>query len=272
MATTEHQKNSSGRVLRPFLWWLLLVLVLAGIHWNSVMLERTRLYFSTSLNGQPVPYLITETLDGRPTASGDRIFLGKHHFEITSPQTDPITMDLSIWYGRHDLGDIHLKRSTGTLSVSAVPAAQWITIQGSEFSTSLSNSSGANLTVPTDTYAVNVQYPHWNGSQTASVARDATAPVAFSPRFGALHITCNRDGATFQLRDSNGQNIEYGTMPETLTELPTGDYQLIATHHNHQLQQSVMVDANVTNEVPIDFEYGGAVFESVPSGRVCIWP
>lgn len=181
-------------------------------------------------------------------------------------------MDLNIWYGKHDLGDIQLKRSTSILSVSATPAAQWITIQGAEFSTSLSNSSGTNLTVPTDTYSMNVQYPHWNGSQTASVMRDEAASVAFSPRFGALHVTCNRDGATFQLYDANGSDIENGTMPETLTELPTGDYELIAVHHNHQLQKAVAVDANVTNEVPIDFEYGGAVFESVPSGASVFGP
>jgi len=272
MTATENQKNTSGRVLRPFLWWLLLVLALAGIHWNAVMLERTRLFFSISLNGQPLPYSIAVTLDGKPISSGDKISLGQHQFAINGPQTDSYTTNLSIWYGKHSLGDIPLKRSTGTLSVSTAPPALWVTIQGSEFSTSLSNSSGTNLTVPTDTYTVSVQYPHWNGSQTASVTRDATAPVAFSPRFGALHVTCNRDGAMFQLHDVNGNDLENGSMPETLTELPTGDYELIAVHHNHQLQKAVAVDANVTNEVLMDFEYGGAVFESVPSGASVFGP
>jgi PEGA domain len=263
---TGNRGRDTLKTLRPLAWWLLLALILFAIHWNAVMLERTRLYFSTSLNGQPVPYFTTETLDGIPIASGDKIFLGKHRFEITSPQTDPITMDLSIWYGRHDLGEIHLKRSTGTLSVSAAPAAQRINVQGAEFWTTLSNTVGTNLLVPTGSYTVNAQFAHWMDSRTVSVTRDTTSPVVFSPQLGALHLTSNKNDATYRLYFAGGQSVESGNLPATLLNLPIGNYTLDIRYHSRQLQKTVTVSLGTTNDVTIQFILGAAELETTPAG------
>jgi hypothetical protein len=265
-ANRDGQQKTWRNGIRPLLYWLLLVLVLFGIRLNERLLENTRLYFSVSMNGQFSQYPFKVTLDGKPVESGDNISLGSHQFAIVGPQTDLVSMDLNIFYGKHDLGNIHLKRSTGTLSINATPAAQTITIRGSEFSTNISDGGSISLVVPTDTYSVRVQYPFWSDAQTAAVVRDTTVPVSFAPKFGTLHVTCNRDGAAFQLQDSNQRIIESGNMPGMLTEIPVGTYELTATHHHHQLQQSVTLEANFTNYVPIDFEYGGAVLETEPAG------
>ena len=49
-------------------WWLLLVLVLFGIHTHQRLMEKTRLDFVITLQGQPVG--ATTTLDGKPAISG----------------------------------------------------------------------------------------------------------------------------------------------------------------------------------------------------------
>src|SRR5215469_8878254 len=131
------QHKSGLRGFAPLLLWLLLFLVLFGIFENRRLLEQTRIYFSVSLNGQQLPYAVAVSLDGKPISSGDKIALGSREFAISGTKTTSFTTNLSIWYGRDDLGEIRLQRSTGTLSVSAVPAASLISISGPEFSTNL---------------------------------------------------------------------------------------------------------------------------------------
>ena len=265
-APSDNRQRSWVRGLRPLLWWLLLFLVLYGIRLNEQLLEQTRLFYSISLNSQPLPYDVAITFDGRPIISGENIPLGNHRFEITGKNTDPFATNLFIWYGRHDLGEIRLKRSMGTLSVNADPPAQAIAISGPEYSTNLPDSSGAILTVPTGPYTVSVQYPHWWNSQMVSVNRDTTSPVTFSPRFGALRLTCNKSDATYRLELANGQSVDGGNLPAVASELPTGNYQLTVWYHNRRLQQSADVETGVTNEVPIEFVYGALQLETVPSG------
>ena len=260
------QSKTWTRGVRPLLWWPLLFLVLFGIHLNERLLDETRLVYSISLNGQPLPYSVTVTLDGNPAKSGDNISLGSHRFEVIGPNTDPYATNMFIWYGWHDLGKIRLKRSTGTLSVKADPPAQGIIISGPEFSTNLPDSSGAELIVPTDSYLVSAQYRHWSDSQTVSVNRDVTSPVTYSPQFGALHLSCNKGDATYLLEFDNGQSAESGDLPATVIDLPTGNYRLTVRYQNRQMQKFANVGAGVTNEVPIQFEYGAVQLETVPSG------
>lgn len=264
MAKTGNR--GSWQMVRPMLWWLLLVLILFLIHTHQRLMERTRLFFSLSLNSQPLPYSVTVTLDSKPFQSGDKISLGKHHFTITGDQTDPVAMDLSIWYGRHDLGNIYLKRSTGTLSVTATPVAQQISVQGAEFWMVLSNSVGTNLVVPTGSYTINAQFEHWADSRTILVSRDATLPVSFSPQLGALHMTSNKSEAAYRLYFANGQTVESSDLPATLSNLPIGSYTLEVRYHSRQLQKAVTVSLGTTNEVPFQFVLGAVELDTTPSG------
>ncbi len=254
------------RGVRPLLWWLLLVLVLYVIHLVGQLLAETRLYYSISLNGQPLPYPVSITLDGFPVKSGDNFSPGKYRFEVTGAVTDPFTTNLTVWFGRYDLGEIRLKRSTGTLSVKADPTAQWITISGPEFSTNLTNSSGTILTVPTGSYTVSAQYWHSSDSRTVLVSRDTMSPAYFSPRLGALHLSCNKDDAEYRLESDTGRSVESGSLPATVVELPPGSYLLTIGYHNRQMQKVAVVEVGITNEVPIQFVYGAAQLETVPSG------
>ena len=254
----------SFSVLRPLLWWFILVLVLYGIRTHERLMEQTRLYFDVSLQGQPVD--ATVTLDGQPVFSGQNISLGSHNYAVTHPKADSFSTNLFIWYGRHDLGQIKLKRSMGALSVQAKPPARTITISGPEFSTTLYDTAGTNLTVPTDQYAVRAEYPHWSQSQNSTVLANLTASCVFAPRLGALHVTCNEDGATYRLESADGTAVEDGSLPATVAGLPAGEYSATVSYHGQALQQSVAVTAGMTNDAPLHFAFGAARFESVPPG------
>jgi hypothetical protein len=252
-------------VLRPLFWWLILVLVLFGIRTHQRLCEKTRLAFSVSLQGQPL-YDASAKLDGQPFDSGNHISIGSHRLVISQIKAVSFSTNFFNWYGPHDIGEIKLIRGQGTLNVQADPPAPKITITGPEFSTTLYDCAGTNFTVPTDQYTVSAEYPHWSQSQNVAVFADTTAFGIFSPRMGALHLTCNRDGATFDLRFSNGQNAESGNLPATVDELPAGGYQLTVSYHNRPLQKNVLVEAGMTNEVPLEFVFGTARLESDPSG------
>ena len=252
------------RGLRPLFWWLILVLILYGIRTHNRLLEQTRLYFEVSLHGQPAG--ATVTLDRRPAFSGQNISLGSHTFTITHPKADSFSTNLFICYGRHDLGQIKLRRSTGMLSVQSKPPARTITINGPEFSTTLYDTTSTNLTVPTDQYAVSAEYPHWSQTQNSTVLANLTASCVFTPRLGALRITCNEDGATYRLESADRNAVEDGSLPATVAGLPASDYTVTASYHRQALQQSVTVTEGMTNDAPLHFAFGAVRFESVPPG------
>src|SRR5580698_5289424 len=173
-------------VLRTLFWWLLLVLVLLGIHQHQVWMERTRLYCSATMYETNVLYDAVGTLDGHPISGGDNISLGSHQFTITEPKAESFTTNFFAWYGRHDFGKINLKRAMGTLNVTAEPPAKIITITGPEFSLTLSNSTGTNLLVPTDVYYVRAHYARWSDAHNYQVTAGNSTVCSFTPQLGAV--------------------------------------------------------------------------------------
>ena len=262
----SQHKSGWARCFRPLLWWLLFFLALYGFCLNQRLLQQTRLYFSISLNGQPLPYAVMATWDGRPINNGDKISLGWHCFEIKGPKTSSFATNLSIWYGKRDLGDIALARSTGILSVKADPSPSSISISGAEFSTNLQDSPGVELPVPTDSYNVSVQYRHWSDLRTVSVTEKSTSPVAFSPKFATVNVSCNLEGATFQIQNDSGQIQDDGSLPATITDWLFGNYHISVDYHGCALQKSVVIQPARTNDVPFQFVLGAAQLKTTPSG------
>jgi len=143
-------KHHASRGLRPIILWLLLVAVLFAIHTHQRLMERTRLDFTISLAGQ-IPFIEpVATLDGNTVFNDERVSLGSHQFMVTHPKGETFTTNLFIWYGGHNFGNIDLKRAKGTLSITIDPPAPWLSIQGPEFSVTLTNSTGFSDSVPTD--------------------------------------------------------------------------------------------------------------------------
>ena len=225
-------------------------------------MEQTRLNFTITLNGQSLEAMAV--LDRQTFSSGQNISLGNHRFVVSNPKTEPFATNFFAWYGPHNFGVITLKRSFGMLNVQANPPASTITITGPEFSTTLSNSVGTNISVPTDSYTVSAQYRHWSQSQNVTVYDSQSVFCNFAPQLGALHLTSNKDGAMYQLQSSD--QTFTGDLPATLTDLPVENYQLTVTYHRRHIQKAVTVEAGATNEMPVQFVLGAVRIESSPTG------
>jgi len=262
--TTEKHSRHLLRILRPLFWWLILVLVLFGIHTHQRLMEKTRLNFSVSMQGQAID--AAATFDGKPAFSGQNIPLGSHTFAVTHPKGEPYSTNMFIWYGEHDLGAIDLKRTMGTLSVTADPPAPFLFIRGPEWRVTLTNSSGLTTSVPTDQYTVESRYAHWDRAYNVTVFAGQTASWRIAPRMGAVRLSCNQPDAAFQLLTLDGRQVESGRFPSLITELPEGSYKLIAQHHGHEREQTLAVKAEATNENPVEFKYGAADLETEPAG------
>ena len=254
------------RVLRPLFWWVLLVLVLYGIRTHQRLMAQTRIKFGTVLKGHNVTIEVEAKLDAKPVYPGQNISLGSHVLSVSHPKAESFTTNFFAWYGENNVGEIELKRSEGTLSIQAIPPATTIDIMGPEFKTTLHDSPGTNLIVPTDQYEIRVQYPHSFQSNTLTVFKNLTATCVFSPHFGALNLACNLEGAKYQLFSVDGQTTDGGNLPRTVTGLSPGNYHVTVVYHHRQIQKTVAVTENVTNEITFEFLLGAVRIESTPVG------
>jgi len=262
----QSQNPAWLRLLRPLLWWFVLVLALLAFVWHRHAMERTRLSYTLALAGRslfPEPSVL---LDGKPMISGQRISLGHHTLTISHPKAENFSTNFSTWYGGQDFGQINLQRAKGSLNVTANPVAQTVTITGPEFSLTLHDSTGTNILVPTDTYHITAQFARWSDAKDVVVTPGYSLPCSFTPQLGALSLTCNQSGATYVVRDNNGRTIENGDVPATLTGLPVDTYQMTVTFHQHELQKQLFVAPNKTNEVPFAFVFGSTLVLSTPAG------
>ncbi len=215
------------------------------------------------MQGQP-HYEASTTFDGKPIVSGQKIPLGNHTFTVSLLKGEPFSTNLFVWYGEHNFGTLDLKRTMGTLSVTADPPAPFLFIRGPEWSVTLTNSSGLTESVPTDQYTVASRYAHWGSADEVTVFAGSTAKWPITPQLGAERLSCNQTDAIFQLLTLDGQQEEAGGFPELITELPVGNYKLISQHHGHQHEQSLAVKAGTTNKIAIEFLYGAAVLQTEP--------
>lgn len=62
----KSSKPSWGHVLRPFLWWGLLVVMVFGYQTHRRLAQKTRLSFSVSLPGQSIFAEADARFDGQP--------------------------------------------------------------------------------------------------------------------------------------------------------------------------------------------------------------
>jgi hypothetical protein len=256
------------RVWRPLFWWLMLVLVMLGIRTHQRLMEKTRLDFNVTLQEQAVD--ANATFDGKPAFSGQNISLGSHTFVVSHPKGETYSTNLFVWYGDHNFGTIDLKRTFGTLSVTANPPAPFLIIRGPEWSATLTNSSGLTKSVPTDAYEIEAEYPHWRKTYQATVFANQTTPFNIAPHFGGLQLGCNQPDATFHLQVPDGEMMAEGMLPFGASELPAGNYKIMAVHHGHQRTETVMVNPDTTTNVQFDFQYGAVIFETSPYGAAVV--
>jgi tetratricopeptide (TPR) repeat protein len=262
----QSRVRQMARGLRPFLWWLVLVLLLFALRTHERLSEKTHISFTATLQGQPVRDEVTAMLDQQRITSGDRVSIGPHQFTVTHPKADQFSTNLSFWYGEHDLGEIVLNRSKGTLVIHANPSADTLTILGPELALTLTNSPGMNSSVPTDRYRVEANYRHWRQAQEIIIFPNQSGMVSITPRLGAVRMTCNQANASFQVLKIDGQLLEAGDFPSTIRDVPEGNYKVIAWQKRNQQERTLAVKAAMLNDMNIEFLYGAAVLETEPPG------
>lgn len=258
------------RALRPLTWWVVLVMILFLIRTHQRLSEQTNLKFEPQLAGRRVSYETSTTLDNRPFGSGARVSIGWHTLTISHPKTRPVTTNLFLWYGEYNLGTVQLERTTGTLALLTRPVVHRLTIRGPEFSLVLTNTTGLTSAVPTDSYVIEAQFKHIRQSETVPVLADSLATRELMPKLAAVHVTCNQGAATFELMAADGRSLEQGTTPAMLTEIPVGTYRLTLRHRDNRKEETVMIKADATNELRIDFQYGAIVVETEPAGATVL--
>jgi hypothetical protein len=245
---------------------MVLVVILLAYRTHERLSQQTRLTFSISVASLSSSYDTSARLDGSPVTSGDRISIGRHKFAISDPKAESFSTNLFIWYGEHNLGNIALRRSTGILAVSIDPPAARLNIRGPEFELTLTNTTGMTSAVPADTYDVEAVFTHWKEQRNVVVAGGSTTPYRIAPKLGAVDLTCNEPGATFQLARAGTSWTLVDRTPMTISGLPEGIYTLGVAAHGDSRVEKFTVNAGRTNAIRIDFAYGEASFETEPDG------
>lgn len=252
--------------LLPLILCVLFVLGLIGYRQQKVWSERTRVKFTITLAEKNVAYGASVLFDGHPVGNGDKISLGSHKLIIKHPKAEMYQTNFFAWYGERDFGRIALHRLSGRLNFQSSFPPSRLSIVGQEYTTDLSDVPTTGLEVPTDTYKIRAEYPHWSQTKTVEVTDHATADCVFEPKFGALALACNFENAAFRLLDETGNPVESGVIPATVTSLPVGAYRLLVTSQNHQLQKDATVSLNQTNTVVAEFIFGALQLETMPPG------
>jgi len=254
------------RVIRPLLWWLLLVLALYAYRQHQERSAQTKLIFSISINGKQAELEARATLDGQVVGSGQVTPLGQHRLVISHPKAESFSTNLFIWYGVHNLGNIALNRSQGILALDVRPQAAQLSVRGPEFQVTLTNSAGMTSSIPADVYDIEASNARQTVKQEIPIQGNSRAFVHLAPRFGTLRITSSHPDTSYRLQGMEGAHSEEGQMPATVAELPEGLYSLIAERGGQRKQLSVRVGAEETTEANVKFEYGAILIESEPPG------
>src|ERR1019366_3961013 len=92
--TSRTRQRHWLRALRPILWWSILVLCLFAYHTHERLSGQTRINFTVDLEGKPVGYEASVTLDCRPFASGERVSIGSHRFAVSHQKALPMSTNL----------------------------------------------------------------------------------------------------------------------------------------------------------------------------------
>lgn len=83
---------------------------------------------------------------------------------------------------------------------------------------------------------------------------------------GALEIRSEPPGANFSLRSEDGHVSREGVTPQTLADLPTGKYSIVAHHGDWEMRDTVDVQRNDTANKSFAFVTALAKITSEPSG------
>jgi len=267
--TITEVKRSKFIALLPLWIWLLLAIPLGAYDIHRRLAATTTIGFLLGIEGKPLPRSVIPSvkLDGKPFVPGRTVRLGKRELSIEAPSLEPFRRQISIGYGSNHLGLINLERSKGTLMVIANPAPREIMTTGDGFRQTSTNAPSEFGPVPVGSYTVTADFGRFQIKKSAEVRRNRETRLEIMPEVGSLMLQSDPPNATFTLRSRNDSSImEAGSTPAEFHALPAGPYALGGLHGKLVQNRDLELQAGVTNQVTIVFEYADITIRTTPEG------
>jgi hypothetical protein len=89
--------------------------------------------------------------------------------------------------------------------------------------------------------------------------------IALTRSRGTLQLSSEPAGAAYELKGPEGP-ARQGKTPETLKDLPTGNYEVLLRHDGWEMKQTVTVQRNDTTTHASEFAFGRVTITSEPAG------
>jgi hypothetical protein len=264
MASNVSTRKSLARAFIPMrVWfWISLPLFALDFHWKNA--PKTHLNFSVFIDGKYVEArAYSATCGGKPLSPGERVDIGWKKIRIEAKDVQPFEKKMLVFYGRNELGEIHLQRLHGMLELKLEPPALGITGTGPYHEFSISKTSTLTSSIPVGEYHLTANYGFFNETTHVQVLANQTNRYDWRAKVGAVWMDSDPSGATFILAKKSDANIRRdGITPIHFPTLPVGEYHLTIWRGDYQKSQSFRVNFGETNLINTVFEYGTVQFTS----------
>jgi hypothetical protein len=233
------------RAFRPLALGLLASAAL--LTWDAY--RRTTIHFHVSID-MGVLQAPAATIDEEQFLPGQWVKPGHRKLVVSATDADPIEQEFFVWPGIHDLGEFHLRRSKGAVTVSITPSPLDVVIKG-EFLTNSSKST----------------FPHSHEERPVEVVRNQTTNLDWKANVGSLGLSSVPSAADFNLLGWFGEEIrQKGKTPSVVEQLPVGQYVLEVSREGYRKELRVDVKPGETNEIRVAFEYAEVSVATDPAG------
>jgi hypothetical protein len=257
-----------SRAFRPLTYWIIISLALLVWDYHRKHAPLTTLRFHVRIDGKPAdPSAYSATFGKWRVGPGTVAPLGWRQFRVSMPDAGIFEKRMFVWYGENIVGDVPLEWNKGVLDLKIEPRARLVQLFGPHHSFSLTNSSGASVSIPVGSYRVMATFDHLSEQHHVQVNPNETNPFIIKPSLGTVSITSEPAGARFRL-SATGRNPfnNDGDTPTLLTGLPAGSYQLRVWRGDYTKEMPLDVKKWQTNQVTIAFDYGEVKVISEPDG------
>lgn len=255
------------RGLRPLTWWIIFVLLLYVLRTHDRLHSETSINFAVALEGQSLQRGQYEAyLDGNRIDTEAAVPLGQHRLLVKQAKAEPFETKVFLWYGENLQDEIDLVRMRGTLAVSLDLPAERILVSGPEMRFVLTNSTGFTASVPSDHYTIETRYPFSRDRAQVYVGQNYVISRKLAHRFGAVKIEGNQSDISYELLGTNQGRLAHGRVPDAVTQLPAGSYEVVARRGKSRRSRPVTVNAFETNNVRLEFVYASVTVETEPPG------
>ena len=264
---TSHAGTSKLRILRPFLIWIFLSLLLFACDYHLKQARHVSIQFAVSIEGRAGHPDYFARLNDKPFEPGHSSGLGDRRLVIQAQDAEPFSTNVFVWYGGIDLGRITLARTRGTLDLNVKPAAQ-VTVKGEETNQTFIATTHESVPLPTGRYKVSAQFARLKVEDEVVIRAHDYRRLSINPGIVAFHLTSQPTNAEFELQSEAPRDITIrSNTPALLSDLPAGDYSLRIWQGDYRKYVPVrLIAAEPTNELAVAFDYAQLTITSEPTG------